>query len=343
MRAYVAQTAIAAGAHPDAWGNQALREVRAHASSGTTQYGGLFTQALASSAVKAFVASQGARAAYRERKTFQEVRPYTSIGQPMGLQRDLEALGYPHVLCSFVFDRDGKFFTEKIGYDPPSWMGDSGAFSVRTRGEEVDVDEYAAWAVAYTKVKPDFATVSLDVIPEPGSTKKQRQRAMKQGLENGDRLRAAGLRIMEVYHYGEPIDYLETLLSRRRPGEIVAFGGMASGRERGTQREFCDAAFAYLRDNFGWGNLPRIHNLGCAPTSKMAPRYPWFSMDSSSWMASARYGTSVGRGGLMTGADTRNSVPVMRSVYLVRVLERWNRLEQNYTEMWEARGVRFAE
>lgn len=296
--------------------------------------------------LRATAASQGERGEdHPDNEALRGVNAHASAAQPMGLERDLERVGYPHVLVSFVYDEKREFFTKRLGYSPVSWMGDSGAFTVWTKGGTVDLDDYIAWSRFYTELNPNFTVVSLDVLPggpnrQPSA--QERDRGIKQSLENGDRLRAAGLRIVEVYHLYEPLDFFEQLLARRQPGEIVGLGALASGAPANIKREFCDTSFAYLRDHFGWDNLPPVHGFGIAPTAKLGARYPWFSVDSSSWMAPAQFGHGIGRNGRKTGDDKRTSNRTVRTMYLTRVLERWNRQEIALTAMWERRGVRFA-
>ncbi len=362
------------GAKPYGWANRAMQDVNAVATAPSTSRWAeaALSQAFISMGDPGVEKPEGARSVQAHisvgqpeahkldaAETFKPggdpVIAHTSIGNPMGLERDLKAYsalpgqtacapalevqGYPHVLISFVYDRAGEFFTERLGYNPHSWMGDSGAYTVWTKGETVDLGEYIEWCRRYVALNPDFTVVSLDVRPgEVGRapTSRERDRGMAQSLENGDRLRDAGFKITEVFHLHEPLSFFETLLERRQPGERVGIGG-------GCTVPFVDRAFSYLRDTYGWANLPPLHGFGMSPISEFGMRYPWFSCDSSSWMSSARYGHAVGRGGRKGDADTRSTNRAVRTIYLQRVLERWNRQEQELTRLWHSRGVRYAD
>jgi hypothetical protein len=263
----------------------------------------------------------------------------------MGLERTFATVGYPHVLCSFVYDRKRMFFEELLSYRPATCMGDSGAFSVWTKGETIDVDEYAAWALHYTNLIPGFVTVSLDVLPGRPHVRPSvaaRQAGMDQSLANGDRLRAKGLRIVEVFHLHEPIEFFDVLLDRRQPGEMIGLGALAAGTSGPEVRAFCDAAFTHLRDRHGWDALPPVHGFGIAPTSAAGGRYPWWSTDSSSWMSSAQFGKAIRRDGRNNGDDSRTSNRAVRTLYLQRVLESWKRRATDLDRLWASRGVRFA-
>ena len=122
-------------------------------------------------------------------------------------------------------------------------------------------------------------------------------------------MRAAGLRIMEVFHVYEDIEHLDLLLDRRQPGEGIALGGMV-GRSLALKRAFCDQAFSHVRDRLGgWDKIPPIHGLGIAPRhgskEAIAWRYPWASIDSTSWLNPSKYGEVISRSGVHGKSDGR--------------------------------------
>lgn len=255
--------------------------------------------------------------------------------------------GYPHILISFVYDQDGDFFEKRLCYWPRTILGDSGAFTVWTKGETVDLDAYIAWCQHYLGQRSDFLPITLDVIPGQlgggAPTDAERRVAMAQGIENSDALRDAGVPIMEVFHWHEPLDHLEFLLDRRRTGEVVGIGGLAGGGSITKKREFCDSVFATVKAYCGgdWTRTPPVHGLGISPESPLARRYPWFSIDSSSWATAAKFGRGVDSRGKRGDRDGRISNKAVRQLYLTRVLEGWNRKEHELTVMWHGRGIRF--
>lgn len=256
---------------------------------------------------------------------------------------------YPSLLVSFAFDARASFFAD-LPYAPPNRLGDSGAFTVWTQGKTVDLDALIAWCRANIEAHPTFRCVSLDVIPgPPGSdaapTKRERATAFAQSLENGDAMRAAGLLISEVFHVYEDVANLDLLLDRRQPGEVLALGGMV-GRSRTLKRAFCDQVFSHVRQRAGgWQGIAPMHGLGIAPrhesAGSIAWRYPWASIDSTSWLNPSKYGELITRAGGHRRSDGKLAHRAVAHQRITRLLNAWVRREREATAMWDNRGVTF--
>jgi hypothetical protein len=283
-----------------------------------------------------------------------EVNSYASMGFLQGgveleAPRLAKPSGYPHVLISYAYDKDHSFFEKKLGYDPPDWLGDSGAFTAWTVGQEVDLEGLIAWCQWHVARKPSFVTINLDVIPgKPGGntapTKREQARAIAESIENADAMRAAGLKVMEVFHVFEPLKHLELLIERRQPGEILGLGGMV-GRSTALKTQFCQGVFHRLKEVSGgtFQDFVPTHGLGLSVRSRITADYPFWSVDSSSWIAPAMYGKAVTRGGVTKGNDPRTKNRSVRALYLTRTLEGWLRRERALTQMWADRGLTFAD
>lgn len=260
---------------------------------------------------------------------------------------DLDATRYPNVLISYLFDPD-RSFLNSVHYRPQLFL-DSGAFSVWSVGEKVDVEKYADWALAYFSEQPGTLVANLDVIPgKPGGgapTMRERKRAAAQGMANADYLRSRGLRVIEAYHRYEAPKVLRELIKRRQPGEMLALGGLVGGTDTQGKIRFCDSAFATLRDECGWEQLPPVHGFGVGADSRLGRRYPWYSIDSVSWVRGRRFRINVARDGSWEGVvpTERTMKPQLASLYNRRVLTRWALLQSTLTEVWQARGVRFVD
>lgn len=270
-----------------------------------------------------------------------------------GDEGELTATEYPNVLVSYAFDKE-RVFLQRAAYRPRHML-DSGAFSVWSQGVTIDVNEYAEWATAYVAESPTQVLITnLDVIPgslegrhasQVGSVSAEdRARAVAQGFRNADSLREYGLPVIEVYHRHEPLSVLDAIVERRRPGELIGLGGLVAGTDTQGKLAFCDAVFSRLREIAGgWDALVPVHGYGIGADSRLGQRYPWYSIDSTSWFRGRRFRINYGRSGIR-GDDITDGRPVVREqgkVYSHRVLERWKRVEQQLTRMWEGRGVCF--
>ena len=201
-------------------------------------------------------------------------------------------------LTSYV-DRAGEDFAFKKGLKvervvaAPDLFLDSGAFTAWTKGTKIDLDAYADFALAHRDV---FTVVAnLDVIPgAPGAaapTSAAVERAAAQGWEHYEHLRRrfAGcpFTLLHAYHYGEDSRWLKKLMDQ---AEYLAVGGIATpGLTTGAKRAFLDGIMPLLTDDAG-RPVRRFHGFGVTGLSLMR-RYPWYSVDSTSWLMATRFGS----------------------------------------------------
>jgi hypothetical protein len=96
-------------------------------------------------------------------------------------------------------------------------------------------------------------------------------------------MEAEGLHPVPCFHYGEPYDFLQHYISNYDYICISAPKGAG-------QREFLDTCFKrYICDASG---LPRVKVHGFAIASIDLPlRYPFYSVDATTWMIIGRYGS----------------------------------------------------
>lgn len=150
---------------------------------------------------------------------------------------------------------------------------DSGAFSMFTQGIDVDIPAY----VDYIKTHGDIieAASVLDGIGDPKLT-----------FENQKILEDSGVEVLPCFHYGEPIEYLEYYIKHY---DYITLGGMVP-ISTPDLRKWLDYIWEhYLTDEHGWPIL-KVHGFGLTSLSLME-RYPWFSVDSTSWVLTGRYGS----------------------------------------------------
>ena len=150
---------------------------------------------------------------------------------------------------------------------------DSGAFSAFTQGVDIDIDEYIAFIKEHEKYLEVYA--NLDVI---GSARKtyQNQRYMEK----------AGLSPLPCYHYGEPVRYLERYVNNY---DHIALGGMVPISTVYLQKWLDEVWSKYICDSKGMPKV-KVHGFGLT-SHKLMWRYPWYSVDSTSWVVTGRLGS----------------------------------------------------
>lgn len=157
---------------------------------------------------------------------------------------------------------------------------DSGAFSAWTQKVEIDINEYIAFIKEHESIIGIYA--NLDVIGLGG--KQPNVLTAKKTLENQKIMEAAGLMPMPCFHFGEPMKYLEYYVKNY---EYLALG--VAGNMGTSLIPWMDECFSkYICDEKGF---PKIKVHGFAVTSlKLMLRYPWYSVDSTSWVVTGRMG-----------------------------------------------------
>jgi hypothetical protein len=264
----------------------------------------------------------------------------------------LRGANHMQVLVSYIADKRRTFHTLM----PPELdlLIDSGAFSVWSIGKTVDRAAYRDYLLAYREEKQTgkLTFINLDVIPGDkrigtAPTQAERERAIRESMDNADFLRDAGLPIMEVYHRFEPPEVLEQLLARRRPGERLGLGALQGRGSLRDKQEFLDECFHVVRGfHGGWSGISPLHGLGIGPGSPLGRRYPWWTADSSSWVMARKFGKKPSR--RVTQAawaydDPRTAVTPVAELYFDMALRGWQRACITLDKMWTARGVTFAQ
>jgi len=177
----------------------------------------------------------------------------------------------PHILESFHYTRKGRI-TQHLRDDGLKVFLDSGAFSDFTQGVETSLDSYAAYIHKNLDVI-EVASV-LDGIGDPKKT-----------LENQHALESMDCNVLPCFHYGEPIGYLKHYMENY---DHITLGGMVPISTKDLRVWLDDMFGNYLTDDSGHPII-KVHGFGMT-TMSLVERYPWYSVDSSSWVQTARTG-----------------------------------------------------
>lgn len=152
---------------------------------------------------------------------------------------------------------------------------DSGGFSAFTQNKTVDIEAYIAYVQAHSAAWDIIA--SLDVIGD----------AVKSWAKfEYMRRKLPGVTIMPCFHYGEPWPFLDRMVAEC---DYIAIGGVAQLGGGSALLDWLDAVWSnhLVRPD----GTPKVKVHGFAITGKQAMlRYPWESVDSSSWLQMAGRG-----------------------------------------------------
>jgi hypothetical protein len=156
---------------------------------------------------------------------------------------------------------------------------DSGAYSARTQNAQIDIEKYAEFIHETAGTWDHIA--SLDHIPRDSE---HPAFAAEKSLRNLRRLEEMGCRdLIPVYHLGEPRRYLELCVAE------YPYIGLGKGVARGPDalRSALDWAWSNCLTDADGRPRVKVHGFGMSE-HWLATRYPWYSLDSRSWLIESR-------------------------------------------------------
>lgn len=184
----------------------------------------------------------------------------------------------PHLLESYHYIERQRF-VDAIRMDGLKVFLDSGAFSAYTLGATIDLKGYCE----YIKRNMDIIRVEdgtlmasvLDGIGDPLATYRN-QLAMEE----------LGVRPLPCFHAGEDERYLDWYVENY---DYITLGGMVGSSTQQLIKWLDRIWNDHLLDGSGRPKL-KVHGFGVTAVPVME-RYPWYSVDSSSWIQSAAFGS----------------------------------------------------
>jgi len=184
---------------------------------------------------------------------------------------------HDHALGSYFGERDN--LNRALEYYPHIFL-DSGAFSAWTEKVTIKIEEYSKFLCRYSEKLDVYA--NLDVIGDPVGT-----------LKNQNILEKDGLNPLPVFHNGEDMKYLDDYVGSY---DYVALGGMVGSK---TNDKWLDIIFSKYPDH-------KFHGFGLTDIA-LIRKYPFYSVDSTSWFSSQKFGTIMFPNGKTSHYDELNS------------------------------------
>lgn len=149
---------------------------------------------------------------------------------------------------------------------------DSGAFSAFTQGVEIDIGEYCDYIHKNADII-DFPSV-LDAIGDAEGTWRNQQEMERRGT-----------RPLPCFHYGEPTELLDWYVARY---PYITIGGMVP-ISTPQLKIWLDRLWEEHLTNADGSPKVKVHGFGLTSLPLMM-RYPWYSVDSSTWVQWAANG-----------------------------------------------------
>lgn len=188
--------------------------------------------------------------------------------------------GLPHILESYHYVKK-QAYVDAMRNNGAKVFVDSGAFSAHTLGVELRVEDY----VEYLRRNLDiirqedglYIASVLDGIGDAYLT-----------YANQKKMEQLGFCALPCFHAGEDERYLQYYVENY---EYITLGGMVGSSTKALMVWLDRMWDRYLVDGSGNPRL-KVHGFGITSTPIME-RYPWHSVDSSSWIQAAAFGSIV--------------------------------------------------
>lgn len=214
----------------------------------------------------------------------------TPVSNPETETKMCDLFKQGHKLHSFFHCKDGfesKWFRAALKHKFDLLM-DSGAYSAWKGGGEIDFNEYISFCKSH--IKRIGMVVNLDVIPGKPFVKLNKndiEQSAIQGWKNYETMCISGIpkeKIIHVFHQGESFSLLKKIVA-----EMDYIGLSPANDKTASQREiWLDQCMKYVLDSNGMP-LVKFHGFGITIFALMF-KYPWFSLDSTTWMHVGRNG-----------------------------------------------------
>ena len=223
---------------------------------------------------------------------------YLAGSSHKGFNPWMQDRGY-NKLMSYVYDKNSvkKWceYEKEHGNKGSKLFIDSGAFTMWTRGKEINVDEYISWINEYS----DYISLygQIDSIPgdiKTGATQEQVQEAAEKTWENYLYMRPKMKNpdgLLYTFHVGEPYEFLEQALNWRDENgnkiKYMALGGMV-GKPKPVKEDFLTRCYNMIHKSSN-PNI-KVHAFGMTSLD-LLEKYSLTSADSTGWLMTAMTGS----------------------------------------------------
>jgi len=203
---------------------------------------------------------------------------------------------------------------------------DSGGFTAFTKGVNINIDDYIKFIKSNSNNICNYFV--LDDIKD-----------YKQTLKNQKYMESKGLKPIPCYHANEPLSVLENYCKNYK---YISIGGLVPYSRKKTKLiQILDNCFSIIKKYFPI----KVHGLGM--TNKQAlERYPFYSVDSTSWLIGASLGgvSNFDKSKVSLLTEYMYKDKDNKKLYKKRfqyMIQEQLKLEQYITKLWEKRGIKW--
>lgn len=245
-----------------------------------------------------------------------ESKTYISKVQENGVQRILQSafyLNYKHAPNAIA---------------APDYLLDSGGFTAIKKGTPISVEKFTDYINKF-EVKVAF---NMDVLDTAETLRNQKH------LEKHTKAY-----IIPVYHHHEFRDakWKDLIVQFAKEYPFISLGGNPTGIGLDEKMRYMDFVYSNV------GLKSKVHGLGVT-NHELLQRYPWFSVDSTTWLAASQFGTFInfneGKMSKTVSVRARNKLSCYKQLTsmdhkLNEAIKAFIKMEKHITQLWANRGV----
>ena len=227
---------------------------------------------------------------------------------------------------------------------------DSGAYTVWTKGQNIDLDKYIFFCQELEK-QDKFRNIyftNLDVIPGEFGYKprvKDIEESAIQGWKNYEKMKKAGLKVIHIFHQHENFKWLDKLIK-----DDSDYIGISPANDLSTKPrlKWLKKVFYQIRDK------KKTHGYGVT-NMEILSRIPFYSVDSTSWLSGGRFGTNMKYENfkMRTGIHWKDKTRMLKYNIPVQNIENYSerlrtniremlKMQKDITRLWENRGINYS-
>lgn len=183
----------------------------------------------------------------------------------------------PYILESYHYV-SGQRYVDTMREQGAKVFLDSGAFSAHSLGVSIDINAYCDYIKRNRDIlRVEDGIVMASVLDGIGDAQKT--------YEHQIYMEQCGANPLPCFHFGEDPRYLEWYVAHY---DYITIGGLVR-RSSDDQQVWLDRMWPLMLDGSGRPKL-KVHAFGMTAEWLME-RYPWHSVDSSSWIQAASFGS----------------------------------------------------